>query len=311
MRMATTRRLQNGVSLLLLLFIVLGLYATIFITSWSSDTARLALDARTEEALAVAKEALVGRAASDDNRPGSLPCPDTNGDGVAEPFVGNNCPSYIGRLPYKTLKTSTLRDSSGELLWYALSPSLRDHPSASPINPNTPATLTLDAIPSVAAIVIAPGAPLPGQNGRPSNQVGDYLDGSNADGDAKFASGPLTSAFNDKTIALTKGELFFTVSRRVLGDIRGPDDQAPFLPNKGLRAYGAPFPWADGNNDGSADLNVTTGKLPYNDLALDVWLGINGWPALVNYTRLTANSVQISIGSSTLKVVPCPALPCL
>lgn len=292
------------------MFIVLCLSATLFITSWSSDTARLALDERTEEALAAAKEALIGRAASDDNRPGSLPCPDTNDDGIAEPFVGNNCPAYIGRLPYKTLKTGELRDGSGELLWYALSPSLRDHPSASPINPNTPVTLSLDAIPNVAAIIIAPGSPLLGQNGRPSNQMGDYLDGSNADGNTNYGSGPVTATFNDKVIALFKSELFSAVSRRILGEIRGPDDQAPFFPNKGLRAYGTPFPWADGDNDGWANPNVATGKLPYNNLILDSWLGDNGWPAVVNYTRLSANSAQISIGSTTLKVVPCPALPC-
>lgn len=310
MRMATIRRSQNGVSLLLFLFIMLCLSTTLFMTSWSSDYARIALDVRTEEALAVAKEALIGRAASDDNRPGSLPCPDTNGDGLAESFAGNNCPSYIGRLPYKTLKTGELRDASGELLWYVLSPSLRDHPSASPINPNTPATLSLDAIPNVAAIIIAPGSPLPGQNGRPSNLISDYLDGSNADGNDVYITTPLSAAFNDKAIALFKSELFSAVSRRILGDIRGPDDQAPFFPNKGLRADGAPFLWADEDNDGWADPNVASGKLPYNNLTLDSWVNNNGWPALVNYTRLSANSAQISIGSATLKVVPCLALPC-
>lgn len=310
--MATSRHSQNGVSLLLFLFIVLSLGATLFVTSWSSNDVRLMLDAKTEESLAIAKDALIGRATSDDNRPGSLPCPDTNGDGVAESFLGNDCPAYTGRLPYKTLKTGELRDASGELLWYTLSPSLRDHPYASPINPNTPATLNLDAVPNIAAIIIAPGPPLPGQNGRPSNQMGDYLDGSNADGNNNFSSGPLSAAFNDKTIALTRSELFSRVNRRILGEIRGPDDQTPSLPNRGLRAYGAPFPWADGNNDGWADLNVTTGKLPFNEpgLVLDAWLGANGWPALVNYTRLTSNSVQISISGSTLKVVSCPALPC-
>lgn len=310
MRIAPTRRSQHGVSLLLFLFIVLCLSTTFFITSLSSDTARLALDKRTEEALAAAKEALIGRAARDDNRPGSLPCPDTNGDGLAESFSGPNCPAYIGRFPYKTLKTGELRDASGELLWYVLSPSLRDHPSASPINLNTPATLSLDAVSNVAAIIIAPGSPLPGQNGRPSNLISDYLDGSNADGNSGYITTPLSAAFNDKAIALLKSELFSAVSRRILGDIRGPDDQAPFFPNKGLRAYGAPLPWADDTKDGWADPNVTSGKLPYNNLTLDSWLTNNDWPTLVNYTRLSANSAQISIGSTTLKIVPCLALPC-
>ena len=32
----------------------------------------------------ITKEALIGRAAADINRPGSLPCPDVNDDGIAE-----------------------------------------------------------------------------------------------------------------------------------------------------------------------------------------------------------------------------------
>jgi type II secretory pathway pseudopilin PulG len=288
--MLTTRRSQNGVSLLLLVFIVLCLSATLFINSWSSNTARLALDARTEEALAVAKEALVGRAATDNNRPGSLPCPDTNGDGVAELFVGSDCPAYIGRLPYKTLKIGELRDASGELLWYALSPSLRDHPSAS-INSNTPATLNLDALSNVAAIIIAPGPPLSGQNGRPSNQTSDYLDGSNADGDANFASGPFTSAFNDRIIAITQAELFRVVNKRVLGEIRGA------LTTNGVLQYykfhANTFPPAG---------------TPLNTLTFDTgtmsWLTDNSWFALVTYVYVPPAAPQLSIGSEKVVVTP-------
>src|ERR1700675_860066 len=118
---------QKGFALMLLLLLVgAGVGAALF-SFLSSSRLGLERDQKTTAALAQAKDALIGRAASDNNRPGSLPCPDTNNDGSAELFVGNNCPSYIGRLPWRTLGLPDLRDSSGERLWYALSSTLRDH----------------------------------------------------------------------------------------------------------------------------------------------------------------------------------------
>lgn len=306
-------RPQRGVALLLFLFLLLGLGITLFLVTWNANGARLSLDAKTTDALAQAKDALIGRGVSDDNRPGSLPCPDTNGDGVAESLVGSNCPSYIGRLPYKTLKIVDLRDGGGELLWYALSPTLRDHATASPINPNTPATLILDGSTNIAAILFAPGSPLAGQGGRPSNLVGDYLDAGNADGDANYVSAPPSDTLNDRVMVLTRAELFAAISRRVLGEIRGVDDLAPNFPNTGLRSYhklNGQFPWADSDGDGLANANVPIGTLPNADLVLDTWIANNNWPPLITYSRISANSAQISIGTSTLKVVPCTTLPC-
>src|SRR5690606_37402154 len=123
----------------------------------------------TLQALAEARRALIGRAAMDDDRPGSLPCPDTDNDGRADLWgkSGIHCPSYIGRLPWKTLGLPELRDASGEVLWYASSPSLRDHPTAQPINSIQPAAelniLGIEPASDVAAVVIAPGGPLAGQ----------------------------------------------------------------------------------------------------------------------------------------------------
>ena len=50
-------------------------------------------DAKTRAALDYARQALIGRAIGDANRPGSLPCPDLDDDGSAELFVGSACPS--------------------------------------------------------------------------------------------------------------------------------------------------------------------------------------------------------------------------
>src|SRR5688572_8050210 len=113
-------------------------------------------DARTRAVLDEARQALIGRAIADANRPGSLPCPDGDDDGSADLFVGSACASYIGRLPWRTLGIGDLRDDAGERLWYVLSPAFRDHPSAPPLNSDTRGTLMVYSNTS-ARVVTAQG----------------------------------------------------------------------------------------------------------------------------------------------------------
>lgn len=291
-------------------------------TSWilgQSDGAsvRNQLAKVTATSMAQAKEALIGRAATDDNRPGSLTCPDVDNDGLTDTF-GGNCSAYIGRFPWKTLKLPELLDGNGDRLWYALSFELRDTAAAQPINSQKPLGLTLDGTPNIAAIVFSGGPPHTNQHGRPSNAVSDYLDdGGNNDGDNSYVSGPVSLTFNDKVLAITRDDIFRTVSQRILAEIRGPDDNAPGAPRYGLRRYydiNATFPWADGGNDGLGDVGMTTGNLPYNDLEMDPaslsWLIPNEWLSLVTYQHLSASSVRIAIGSSRMDITPCPSSPC-
>jgi hypothetical protein len=150
---------QQGIALLAVVAL-LAVGATFLLlrslnaATWRADRYRV-----TQEALARAKEALVMRAVADANRPGSLPCPDTNDDGQAELFVGNACPAYIGRLPWKTLDLPDLRDGSGERLWYVLSPTHRDHAAAEPINSNTVGQLNLTGTQPAANVLAILAAP--------------------------------------------------------------------------------------------------------------------------------------------------------
>ena len=321
---------QRGVALLVLMLLVFLAGASWMLAQSGSMEGRNQVNKVTASAMAQAKEALIGRAATDVNRPGSLPCPDTNNDGVAELFAGVNCPAYIGRLPWKTLDLPELLDGNGNRLWYALSSGLRDRDEAQPINPSTVLQITLDSSPpSIAAIIFSSGPPLPSQIGRPSNAIADYLDGSNNDGDNSYVSGPPSAAFNDKTLVITREDIFRTVNQRVLAEIRGPDDNAPGAPSYGLRRYhadNASFPWADSGSDGYGDVGVTVGNLPYYDLKLPVslplpppppshplpysWLNPNGWLPLLTFQRLSASSARIAIGTSTMDVIPCPSSPC-
>lgn len=287
-------RRQAGVALLALLTLLTlwGLY--LLVGELNTTQFQVARKEATGAALVQARQALVGRAAGDDNRPGSLPCPALDESGVAALLVGNQCPTYIGRLPWRTLDVGQLRDDAGQLLWYALAPALRDDDSAQPINFQTVPQLRLDGAPNVAAIIFAPGAPLAGQNGRPGNAVADYLDGSNGDGDQDFVSGPQTAVFNDNVLAVTRDDVFRVVNQRVLGEVRAL-----------LRSYhtlNGDFPPA--TVDWMVPLQATA----------PVWLDDihNDWWRLVSYTRVGACLARIGIVGSTATMdvagasPPCP-----
>ncbi len=230
-RQPPSARKQSGIALiaLLVLLILAGSYA--FYRSANVGFGSSQRDAKVYATLARAKEALIARAVTDANRPGSLPCPDliTNnvgfanvpGDGKADMFTMTQCPSYVGWLPWVTLDLPELTDDTGTRLWYVLTPELRDDDSAQPINSDRALTLRLDGTAdNVAALVIAARAPL-GSQTRPSNNPADYLDGENGNGnDGIFISGPPSATFNDMVVAITRQELMAAVEKRVAGEVK-------------------------------------------------------------------------------------------
>ena len=223
-------RNQSGVALFLflVLLILAGSYA--FYRTANVSAMRNDRNAAQQSSLARAKEALIARAVADLDRPGSLPCPDliTNlpgnnipGDGKADLFSMNQCPSYVGWLPWITLDLPELVDDSSTRLWYVLAPQLRDDDGAQPINSNTALGMSVDGVSdSVAALIIAPGAALAGQN-RPSNNPADYLEGENGNGnDHIFVTGPQSATFNDQMVIITRQELMAAVEKRVANELK-------------------------------------------------------------------------------------------
>src|SRR5687767_7018199 len=105
---------QRGAALLFsLLLMIIGV--GLFVVNASQDTVRaVQADKAVGANLGQAKEALIAYAVSHPTRPGALPCPDTNDDGIAEAFVAGACPAYIGRLPWLTLGVGDLRDDAAE-----------------------------------------------------------------------------------------------------------------------------------------------------------------------------------------------------
>lgn len=219
---------QKGQALLIAILIA-GMAGAALVYRLSASAVSLRQqDMVTTTALAQANEALLGRASADNNRPGSLPCPDVDNDGDADGPFPNNCSSYVGRLPWRTLELPDLRDGSGERLWYVLSSNFRDHPSAGPLNPDTAGQLTVQdgsglVMDNAAiAIIIAPGSVIGAQTRDAANQVNAamYLDGENGDGDAIYVSAPFSSTFNDRLLYISREALFARVVPRVAKEVR-------------------------------------------------------------------------------------------
>lgn len=255
---------QRGAALMVMLVILVVGITTVLVNSLTSSTFKTAQQEKTAAALAQAKEALIGRAVFDDNRPGSLPCPDTDNDGIVNGVAGNCTSSYIGRFPWKTLELPDIGDGNGEHLWYVLSPSFRDNPTAGPLNSVSPNLwadpLTLGAETDIAAIIFATGAPLSGQNGRPSNNIADYMEGANANGNSIYANDPASEAFNDRALAITRADLMAAVEKRMAAEAQKL--LTGFYANSSATTGLRYFPYAAALGTNSPESGLRRGLLP-------------------------------------------------
>ena len=302
----------------IILIAVVGMLATVWlVASFGATAVRMEHERKTTAALALAKQALIGRASSDASLPGSLPCPDlkthiagTNvpDDGIADLFAGTNCPSYIGRLPWRTLGLPDLRDANDERLWYALSPNFRDYASHVTINDSTIGTLSVAGnatAANVAAIVFAPGAPLAGQlrGGANRNLVAHYLDGANASGGSVFASGDAGGTFNDRLAVITVADLMTVVEKRVANELTAVLNKY-FLANS-LLPTPASAPDATCRPAGDAALCLPSGSTATGILPRNLGTG-TGWPGVIFPAWFDANwrtSVSYTV------VAECTSLP--
>jgi hypothetical protein len=123
-------RTQEGSALLVATLLVIACIGLVFAMGLASPATSARADRASERALAEAREALIAYAADRPVNavvgPGYLPCPDLDDDGWAESTCGSQTgdsgqAERLGRLPWKTLGISDLRDGYGERLWYAVS----------------------------------------------------------------------------------------------------------------------------------------------------------------------------------------------
>ncbi len=328
---------QRGFALVLVL-LVMGVVLSSLLFSYITPYARtINNDPITVAALALARDALVARAAVDNTIPGSLPCPDVDNDGqlTAVDQVAGNCTSFIGRLPWKTLGLPDLRDGGGERLWYALSANFRDNPAVSPLNSETAGQFTItgtNPASNVVAVVFAPGPTLSGQLRDAANQnnIANYLEGENANGDNTFITGAVTITSNDTLLAITNDVLFQAVEARVAREIR-----ASLITYYAANNY---FPYASKHNDAGFTCvpGLTRGRLAkpgiggnylikdkfipddhlgcpaianWGAFSLPSWFATNNWHYLTYYTVAAAciEATPNCAGAGFLTVVNTPA----
>ncbi len=308
---------QAGAALLLILSIVM-----VGAIAWAIQLGRRTAaeiqaerDARTQQALLAAKEALIAWSVANGS-PGKMPCPEdlsligTQTEGQAQSNCGNGL--VVGRLPWRTLKTERLVDGDGEALWYALSPGFRQAPINLAVNPPA-AQLNLDGNANIVAIVFSPGRPLAGQTRNPNAPVlGAYLEGENADNDLDF-TGLAAPNVNDRALAISQRELLRALAPRVLNTARGVDN------SNGLRHYfvnnGNSLPFAAATPNGSQVPNNGTGLLPRADLNYpdsgSHWIlpppppppaFRSNWTGSIQYQRLASNQAKLSLSWGGLTV---------
>ena len=298
-RAAPAALTQRGQTLLAILA-VLGIgFGIVIYTLLDPAAHALEAERNTTKALASAAEALIGYAAADDNRPGALPCPDTDNNGSSQLYAGSYCPSEIGRLPWRTLGLPDPRDGSGERLWYAVS---RDHsrnPAAAPaLNSDTAGQLAITGTApagGVVAIVFAPGAVVASQTRDTVNQnlVQNYLEGGNETaGTTTFVSAAASSAFNDRMHAITRDALLAAVEMRVAREARAV--LRTFFTANGY------LPFANGFGDATyrCTLNQHSGRIPrffasdckmsatdpdWSGATWPAWFFSNDWHTVVFY----------------------------
>jgi len=288
---------EAGAALLLFMLLLVVGASYILLDNLEGNVRKYIRQSADAKALSKAKAALIGYAVNypeghAGEGPGYLPCPDINDDGTA----GTGCKlasgNTVGRLPFKTLEISDLRDDAGERLWYAVADNYKNNPKVPQLNSTTPGNFTVDGRSDVVAVIFAPGTSLPGQDrsGSGITDVTNYLEGDNADNDNDFVT-RAAGNFNDHLITITRRELMDAVEKRVIGQVR-----RTLLTYRST--YGA-FPWLAPFGDpatskfhgqvgtwkGQLPFHLSTDGSPRNPFTSDLtisWSGISG--ATLNQT---------------------------
>jgi type II secretory pathway pseudopilin PulG len=297
---------QRGVALMVMLVVMIMGIAAALIGSLTTTALKNEQQRKTAEALAQAKDALIGYAVSDSNRPGELPCPDVDGDGKLTmniDYIGGNCVSLIGRIPWITLGLPELLDGNADRLWYALSEPFHANGS-SVINSNTKGTLAVyradgttiltEAGYSAVAVIFSPGNPLGSQSrttAAEKNNAANYLDSvngkNNASSNGPFIAGTKSDSFNDQLLFVTTKNLMPLVEQRVASEVKRA--LANYYSAKGY------YPWADTVDqwvDYDSNRGLNRGWLPNNALPVNWaepfrppdWFFENQWYKLIYYS---------------------------
>lgn len=242
---------QRGVAVWVVLLLLSGAGGWILYTASNTLSARHLMMQKTITSLALAQQALLAYAQqplgvtqceSNCPRPGDLPCPDRNNDGIAETSCSNT--ARLGRLPWRTLGIGDVRDGSGERLWYAVSERYKNNPRILPLNLDTSGTWSMLSAEGVlwdatqgdglVAVLIAPMQPLVREDGwvqqrdEASSEIAKhYLDIhglDNANPVEKTVNGFVMAVssphFNDVVWPITTGRMHQQMQKQVLSELK-------------------------------------------------------------------------------------------
>ncbi len=229
-RQGPAARKSRGVAIIIMMTILV-LALTTYIVSMSPNLLKTKRVRNNAAVLDLTLQALTGYALVQ-TAPGSLPCPDTTGDGLANP-VGVSCSSQLGLLPTRTLGLDALTDATGAVLWYAVSLEYLGN-AATTKNSSLASTLTLDGDP-VAAVIIAPGEAINSQ-ARNLISASDFLEGVNADANLSDYVTVIDDTQNDQLLSLETATLWSLV------ELRATEEASALLEN--YRSSCGEYPWA-------------------------------------------------------------------
>lgn len=241
---------HRGVALILLLTIIVLGITTALVTQLSVNDRKVVRTVDDALVLEVVAQSLVGYALRQ-TVAGEMPCPDSDGDGLADP-QGTGCADQLGLVPYRTLGLDDLTDSSGASLWYAVSLVVLNNATGVK-NSSTGSALTVDGT-AVVAVVIAPGPALASQN-RVALNVADFLEGINADADRTDYNSTISDTQNDQLLSISRETLWPLVESRAVS--------AALQQLQSYRTNCGEYPWA-ATFGGSADsvASQQNGALP-------------------------------------------------
>jgi len=235
-------RRENGAALLVFMMLLTVGVASFLLSGMSRISHQLSSPFHDARILAEAKNALVAYARLSDLDLSAdtglnyryLPCPDQDGDGLAESPCGST--SVEGWLPWMSLGLPPLRDASGTCLRYFVASAYKQGTATAPLVdalPNAEFTLNRSSglvASDVVAVLIAPGNVVTGQSrstapgiatecGSSSstserNQAANYMETTAGINNAlapDFIYAPLSlnsaNSFNDVVVSILSSEL--------------------------------------------------------------------------------------------------------
>jgi len=215
---------QSGAALLALMLVIIAGASYMLVYNLNANTRFYNRQIETASVLREAKAALLAYSVNYPEKyassgPGVMPCPDLNNNGSASANCSYTGGTTLGRFPWKTVGVGEFKDHHGEHLWYIVSDNFRT-PLVTQINSETPGTLKVDSNDDIVAVLIAPGAPITGQDrtGGPLLAI-NYLEGGNQVNDNNFVS-RFAGEFNDQLVFITRKELMQVVEQRVINQAR-------------------------------------------------------------------------------------------